>query len=424
MSEALAVVLYGVLTGHLHRSGANADLSFGYTAEYAQSGQVALSIRLPIRPSAHSDRFTRPFLEGLLPENPATRRRWSRELGVDADDSFGLLARMGWDCPGAVQICPPAEVAELQNRAQETAPCDDDEIAARLRGLREDSASWSLPDEHWSLAGQQEKFALAWDGHRWCRALGAAATTHIIKPGIGPLHSQALVEHATMRAAAQLGVDVARTEFRYFHDESAVVVERFDRLRRDRSVIRLHQEDFCQASGRLPDRKYEARGGPGLADLAGIVNRNSTDVASDRRRLADFLIINYVAGAPDGHAKNVSLLLWPGCTAMAPLYDLASGFPYEGRDVERSVAISIGGERQYSRIFGRQWDRAAATLALPPELVRHRVRELSEGFPDAFADALAEVGLPEAEAVRRRALPRLSAHGAATLDRLSRPEPH
>jgi len=420
MTETLAVVLYGVLIGHLRRSGTDPGLSFAYRDEYVESGRVALSTRLPIRPGAYADRFIRPFLEGLLPENPATRRRWSRELGVDPTDSFGLLARMGWDCPGAVQICPPADLPDLQSRGQESVPCDDAEIATRLRDLRQDSASWSLPDEHWSLAGQQEKFALILDGQQWLRALGAAATTHIVKPGIGPLHSQALVEHATMGAAARLGVDVARTEFRYFGDEPAIVAERFDRFRRKGSVIRLHQEDFCQASGRVPERKYEAQGGPGLGDLANIVNRNSTDVAADRQALADFLIINYVAGAPDGHAKNLSLLLRPDRTVLAPLYDLASGFPYEGRDVERTVAISIGGERQYSRVFGKQWDRAAATLAVPSELVRNRVSQLGEDFPDAFSDALIQLGLPEAEAVRQGALPRLKAHCAGTLNRLRR----
>ena len=112
----------------------------------------------------------------------------------------------------------------------------------------------------------------------WHEARGSAATTHIIKPGIGRLHHQSLVEHATMRAASTLGLDVAHTEFTRFGDsEPAIVIKRYDRviLDDDDGVLRLHQEDFCSASGRLPSKKYEAHGGPGLADLARIVEQNS-----------------------------------------------------------------------------------------------------------------------------------------------------
>ncbi len=142
------------------------------------------------------------------------------------------------------------------------------EIEERLRALRDDSASWSLPDEHWSLPGQQEKFALVRRNDRWFSATGSAATTHIIKPGIGRMHHQALVEYATMRAAGQVGLDIAHVDFTHFGNEPAIVVERFGRVEVDGEVVRVHQEDFCQAAGRMPNCKYETHDGPGLDDGA------------------------------------------------------------------------------------------------------------------------------------------------------------
>lgn len=420
--EPLTVVLYGDLIGHGTRTVRDGAPTFSYTDEYAETGEVPLSTQLPLRLGRHDPRRTAVFLAGLLPENRATRRRWAGRLAVDEDDPLGLLAQMGWDCPGAVQFCRSDQLEEMRARPAETAPLGDDQIAARLRELRQDSASWSMPDEQWSLPGQQDKFALAWDGGSWHRALGSAATTHILKPGIGRLHNQALVEHATMVAAASLGVNVAHTEFRHFSDEPAVVVQRFDRLRTGGGdIVRLHQEDFCQATGREPERKYEARGGPGATDLATVVKRNSTDVESDLRAVADFMIINYVAGAPDGHSKNISISLIPGRTAVAPLYDLATGLPYQGRDVERTVALSIGGERQFSRIYGTQWDKAARSLSVGPPFMRQRVSHLATHFPDAFATALASIDDPEARQVRERTMDRLGEHCANALVRLLAP---
>lgn len=128
------------------------------------------------------------------------------------------LCSPSWgDCPGAVQITPAAQVVEMLGRSDGLEPVTDHEIGARIARLRDHTGEWTLPEEHWSLAGQQEKLALARiraaDGtQRWAEAKGSAPTTHIVQPGIGRLHHQALVEHATMRAAAALGVNVANTE--------------------------------------------------------------------------------------------------------------------------------------------------------------------------------------------------------------------
>jgi serine/threonine-protein kinase HipA len=378
---------------------------------------MSLSVRMPVVGGAYKGRDPTTFLDGLVPENPATRQRWAFRFGVDRDDSFGLLAHMGWDCPGAVQFCAPEDVSEMLARADEFAPMTGTAIAGRLRDLKSDTASWTLPEEHWSLPGQQEKFALTRHDDQWFVALGSAPTTHIFKPGIPHLFHQSLVEHATMRAADAVGVAVARSEYLVFEDQPTIVVERFDRVQAGGTVLRIYQEDFCQATGFGPDRKYEARHGPGVDAFARVLTGHSTDLELDRQALADFVPINYVSGSPDGHAKNLSLSLTPGRTELAPLYDLATGFPYD-QGVERTVAVSLGGVRKFGQVRRKQWEQTARRIGLDTEWMLARVAHVAERYPEAFAAALHEIGSDAAEHVLSRAHDRLDTHCGRLLDQL------
>jgi serine/threonine-protein kinase HipA len=422
MAEALSVVLGGEVAGRITRAGAFAEPVFTYDDDYLVHGRVPLSTRIPIGSGAFRGMQIVPFLEGLVPENGDTRRLWAERLGVENDDAFSLLARMGWDCPGAVQFSNPDELDEMRSRANKVKRSSEADIEERLRTLRDDSAAWALPDEHWSLPGQQEKFALVLRDGRWYTAKGSAATTHIIKPGIGRLHHQALVEYATMRAARDVGLDVATVEFAHFGQEPAIVIERFDRVLVSGEMVRVHQEDFCQAVGVLPERKYEEHNGPSLARLGEVITRHSSDREADHWALAEFAAINYVSGAPDGHAKNISLALWPDDIHVAPLYDLATSFPYEDRSpATRKSAFSIGGRREFGKVMGKHWDRAAADMKVDAAQYRRAVRMMATPFPDAFADALDQTGLPEASHVRERTMPRLQRHIDDLVARLDDP---
>lgn len=406
------MLLAGTLIGWLERDGRADQPSFTYEPEYVRSGTVALSARLPLTTATTPSRGVAPFLHGLLPESESTRERWAIRTGTNADDPFGMLASMGWDCPGAVQFCRPGDINLLVSRPGDHVEVNEADLARRLRDLRHDPASWTMPAEHWSLGGQQEKFALARIGGRWHEAHGAAATTHIVKPGIRHLQNQALVEHVTMSAAASLGLEIAGSNFVKFEDEWAIVVERFDRFGMVGGGIgRLHQEDFCQALGRMPSAKYEQRGGPTLGDMVRVIRQESTREESDILALADFLIINVVAGAPDGHSKNIAILRSAGATWVAPLYDLATGLLYDSRDVDRSIAVSVGGERSVARIRQRQWDKAATTLGLSVDVLTARVSHLARGFPKAFDSAVhSMIAVPGSEAVLERASKNLTPH--------------
>lgn len=105
-ADSLLVVLYGQQVGTLAASG-RSDAGFAYSPSYLDRGvRPQLSMRMPLQAGRFPSARTMPFLDGLLPENRETRREKARALGI-GDDVRSLLAVMGWDCPGAVQITPP-----------------------------------------------------------------------------------------------------------------------------------------------------------------------------------------------------------------------------------------------------------------------------------------------------------------------------
>ena len=147
------------------------------------------------------------------------------------------------------------------------------EVPERLRELREDHTAWlgRRFTGQFSLAGAQAKTAPVHEDGRWGEPSGAAATSHLLKPAVAGLDDHDLNEHLCLDAAGRAGLVVARTHVERFGDESAIVVDRYDRRVRDGQLSRIHQEDVCQALGLHPDRKYQRDGGPGPADVVDLL---------------------------------------------------------------------------------------------------------------------------------------------------------
>jgi serine/threonine-protein kinase HipA len=194
-----------------------------------------------------------------------------------------------------------------------------------------------------------------------------------------------------MRAAARLGLQVAVTEYVEFEDQPAIIVKRFDRTTREGRLVRIHQEDFCQTFGLDPGKKYEADQGPGVQRIA----QRLRDVTSDDsvERFARAVILNYLLGAPDAHAKNYALLLVGSAARLTPLYDIASGLTAARSDGLRypKAAMSIGGERAFGQVLGIHWDTFANRVGLSSDQVRGWVKSTAGDLPDALSDELADL---------------------------------
>lgn len=375
--KELAVLIGRSLVGTMTQDD-RGRLSFVYSSEYAGP---ALSLSMPISNASYGDKRVRPFLAGLLPEDSAVRRATAREHGVSANNPFALAGCMGLDLPGAIQLCQPDDLDALSaSEVGDYKEIGEQEIGARLSALVDSrDASWSAPDEHWSLGGQQSKIALAQFEGRWYSCEGAAATTHIIKPGIVHLHQQALNEHFCLSLANACGVHAASSEYAVFDGVPAIVVARFDRIIEAPYVVwRLHQEDLCQALSVLPENKYAQDGGPSARDVLSLLGEHP-NARNNKLSFTSQLLFNYLVGAPDAHAKNYSVFLSDSAgPVLTPLYDVASIFPYMRPDQVYKAAMGIGGETRFEHLSADDLRRYAQMAGLEDMLVLDLACNLAE----------------------------------------------
>jgi serine/threonine-protein kinase HipA len=390
MTDTLLVVLEDAMAGRLMRLRGG-RLRFEYDEQYrARAGATPLSLSMPIRDSFHADDVVTPWLSGLLPDNDAVLARWARYFHVSARSPFSLLSTLiGEDCAGAVRFAAPEGIDRVLERTGEVAWLTDEDVAGRLRELREDSTAWlgkSFTGQ-FSLAGAQAKTALLLKDGRWGAPTGAMPTTHILKPAVAGLDDHDLNEHLCLDAARRAGLLAARSKVTRFVDETAVVVTRYDRVLNG-NVQRVHQEDVCQALTVPPARKYQNDGGPGVGDVSKLLREvMPPDVADEAVwRFADALIWNWLIAGTDAHAKNYSLLLAGDQVRLAPLYDIASALPYGIHERKLRFAMKIGGDY---RVYPERntWSIVAREMGLDGEALHARVLELTRAAADAFADA-------------------------------------
>lgn len=409
IGEQLVVLLEGREAGRLNRS--KGRLSFIYDEAWrARRNAYPLSLSMPLAAPDHGHPPMEAFLWGLLPDNQAVIDRWSRLFQVSPRNPFALIAAVGEDCAGAVQFIRPERLAALQ------AGTDDDvrwleerDVAARLRALRRDHAAWRDAGDtgQFSLAGVQPKTALLLQDGRWGVPTGRVATTHILKPPTGQWDGHAENEHFCLRLARRLGLPAARSEVRRFEDEIAIVVERYDRVWVGDRLVRVHQEDACQALAHPPWAKYENEGGPGVRQLHSLLVAQSSAPVEDAAAFIDAVLLNWIIAGPDAHAKNDSLLLaGGGRVRLAPLYDVASALPYPDLDIQKvRLAMKFGGEYRLRDIGPKHLLRLASDVRTRPEALRARAQNLIERIPDLAATVAHDVS---AEGLDHALLPHLA----------------
>ena len=223
---------------------------------------------------------------------------------------------------------------------------------------------------------------------KWGVPSGSVPTTHILKPAGSGFDDHDLNEHLCLDAARRAGLLVVRTTVERFGDESAAVVDRYDRVARGDRILRVHQEDLCQALGVPPTRKYQNEGGPSPRDIAGLFRcAMPTRVADDALwRFADARIWNWFVAGTDAHAKNYSVLLADNQVRLAPMYDMASALPDGTHEKKLRLAMKIGGDYRVSP-ERNTWPAAAKDLGVDPHHLGSRVQEVGMTIADAFADA-------------------------------------
>src|SRR5690606_1413457 len=260
-----------------------------------------------------------------------------------------------------------------------------EEVDERIRAVKDDAAAVRLPSDagRMSLAGVQAKTALYFDGERWGVPAGRAPTSHIVKPVIPGFPGIVENEHLCQDIAARAGLAAARSEILHL-SEPVIVVERYDRLAplsAGEPLRRVHQEDFCQALGLFPSRKYQHDGGPGMQACVELLRRVSTAPAEDVRRLLQAQMFNWYIGGTDAHAKNYSILIAPDGARLAPLYDLSSQLPYRDR-IPLRLAMKVGEEYEIALIGREHWQRLARQCKVDWAELIAQLKALGEQLPD------------------------------------------
>ncbi|MBZ9775151.1 type II toxin-antitoxin system HipA family toxin [Mesorhizobium sp. CO1-1-8] len=355
----LNVFLNGRLVGVLRREPTGA-IDFQYAGEWLDwRGTFPVSLSLPLREDRYIGAPVINVFDNLLPDNEAIRKRVAERVGAEGTDAYSMLAAVGHDCVGALQFLPdgidPGDAGSSDGK-----PVSNREIAEIIKNLA--AAPLGLgEDEDFriSIAGAQEKTALLRTDGRWFKPIGTAATTHILKPQIGrlpngiDLSNSVENEYLCLKLLEAFGVPAARAEIAEFGERRTLIVERFDRLwARDGRLLRLPQEDVCQALSVPPTRKYQSEGGPGIAQIVELLKGSDTpedDIAVFLRAC----IIFWLIGATDGHAKNFSIFLSPGGRfRMTPLYDVLTAQPsLDAGQIPRKkfkLSMSVGKSRHYS----------------------------------------------------------------------------
>jgi serine/threonine-protein kinase HipA len=392
-ARELVTLLGGRVVGRVEQ-GRQGRLRFTYDDTWRDwMGAYPLSLSMPMSRREHQDEVVRPYLEGLLPDNEWVLRHLGTAFHVSARNPFSVLGHIGEDCPGAVQFCRPDRCEQLQSEAD--APVrwvTERQIATSLRELRTENAIGRVAADpgYFSLPGAQPKTALLHQDGRWGVPSGRVPTTHILKPPLGELEGFAENEHLCLRLAAALGLPAARSAVMTFADEIAIVVERYDRLAVDGRILRIHQEDFCQALSVPPRIKYEAEGGPGAADMARVLREFSSAPDEDLQTLLAALALNWAIAGTDAHAKNFSVLIAARQVRLAPLYDIASVLPYPRRIPlqKANLALGVGGEYRISKLERRHWLRLIKDFGLAPDALDH-VRDTVQAVPGKMEDVCA-----------------------------------
>lgn len=396
---------------------------FRYEESWAASSRArSLSLSIPLTADLEvRGSQVANYFDNLLPDNPEIRSRIRTRFGTASSEAFDLLTAIGRDCVGAVQLLPPDEDPVGWDRI-DAEPLNEGAVEATLRAVTMGSLLPSDEQDEFriSLAGAQEKTALLEMSGKWFRPRHATPTTHILKlpMGIvggfrGDLTTSVENEWLCSEFLSALGLPIAKTRIARFGDQITLVVTRFDRrwvginesvniqskrFRPDRKtwIARLPQEDFCQATGRPPTKKYESDGGPSIRESLGLL-AHSEDGINDQSNFVLAQFAFWLLAATDGHGKNFSLTQRAGgAYRMTPLYDVISAWPLIGHGKNQlalekaKLAMAVRGKRPHYRIqeiSARHWIALAQETGIRD--LASRIQAFAESAPQAI-DAMGD----------------------------------
>ncbi len=415
----LRVYLNNRRVGTLSREASGA-IGFAYHEDWlGWEHALPASLSLPLREIPYRGEPVAAVFENLLPDSEKLRRLVAEKVGARGTDAYSMLTKIGHDCVGALQFIAGDDHAPDATGTLEGEPVDEAAIEKILKGLSQAPLGLTSDDAfRISVAGAQEKTALLWHDGQWTKPHGTTPTTHLIKTQIGELpggidlSDSVENEYYCLKLTEAFGLPVNTATIETFGDTKALAIERFDRRwTKDGRLLRLPQEDCCQALSVPPTLKYQNEGGPGMVDVLDLLKGSDTPL-EDQEIFLKAQLVFWLIGATDGHAKNFSVFLSPGGSyRMTPLYDILTAQPaLNARQIERKqmkMAMSVGNSRHYrfDQIHGRHFVQTAMRAGLSkkramsiiediearaPEAMETAAKALPKGFPMAVVDIVSD----------------------------------
>lgn len=404
----LTIAMNGIVIGTLCKSVGGA-LIFNYCDSWlTRPGARPISLSMPLRKKAYDTDVVYNFFDNLLPDKDEIRARIQRRFKVKSKRPFDLLSKIGSDCVGAIQLYPegmqPVAVQKVS-----ASPITELEIADILKGYQQDAPLGMIEgndDFRISIAGAQEKTALLWHQNKWQLPQGSTPTSHIMKLPIGMITHQNIDlsescenEWLCLRIANAYGLPVCNAQVLRFSDVKVLAVERFDRRwSADGSwLMRLPQEDMCQALAVAPANKYESDGGPGIAAIMAFL-MGSKKPKEDRSLFFKSQILFWLLAAVDGHAKNFSAFIAQGSGyQLTPLYDIMSVYPVLNPNFPKQkmkLAMALTGKTKnyrWTRIQARHFYSTAKKVGFPEDKVTEIMTDMKEKTESVIAKVTAEL---------------------------------
>ncbi len=390
----LEVFLYDRRVGTIGHTQAG-DIWFRYDASVIAKAAIdaapyQLSVQLPLTSETYGHDETKAFFDNLLLESDL-RTELATLTKHDTRDTTGLLGQIGGECAGAVAIWP---MGLRPPRVPQYKPIAAEQLEALFVDTHGARVSQIQLDARQTMSGVQQKLVLRYFDDAYTLPLEGAPTNALIKRTTGRYPGLALNEHVCLRLFAALDLPVNASHV-IGGPDGLLQLARFDRVvGEDGSIRRLHQEDFCQATGRLPQHKYQMNRGPGFADLARVIRRYSVAAAVDIRHLVRAAIAHVCVGNMDAHGKNYALLTTDAGMQLAPFYDVVCTEAYPALDVQ--LSMNIGSTRRPSQLTAADLQRFAREVNVTPALVMSEARDvalqLKARIPRIIADVTRDVG--------------------------------
>ena len=368
MKKVLNVYWEKELVGNITKEKVN--FTFQYSKEWIDGKNAfPISVSLPLKEGVFERDISEAFFGNLLPE-AGIRTKIARYYGFSEKNNFAMLNAIGGECAGALMIVPESKSFCAENGYSEV---DVMEIAQMISDHKKRPLIIGKDGLRLSLAGAQDKLPVYVKDDKYYIPRGLGASNFIIKSPIDGFQDTVINEAFCMKLAKKTGLEVVDVEI-VRKGADFLLVKRYDRLEQHGKIVRMHQEDFCQAMGVPYDHKYEAEGGPGLADCFNLIDMHSSKPALDKKRLMEFIVFNYYIGNADAHGKNISFLYEKGLIMLAPFYDLMSTLVYDG--LTDKMAMKIDRENRVRWIRKRHFERLASKIDVKPKMVIALLEEI------------------------------------------------